>query len=101
MHLVQLLLPLRHRGADFPRAMFARVRSELAERFGGVTAYLRAPAQGLWEDEDGECVRDEVVLVEVMVDDLDREWWRAYRGELEQRFDQDEIVLRATGVERI
>lgn len=101
MQLVQLFLPLRSMDSAFPRAMFAAVRSELADRFGGVTAYLRAPAQGLWEDEEGECVRDEVVLVEVMVADLDRAWWRDYRRELERRFDQEEILLRATPVEKL
>ena len=100
MHLLQLLLPVYDAGhAPFPRAMFDAVRSELAERFGGVTAYLRSPAVGLWEDEEGDCVRDDVLLLEVMVDALDREWWVAYRKELETRFAQDRILLRATAVE--
>ena len=101
MHLVQLFLPLRAQGTPLPREMFAAVRAELADRFGGVTAYLRSPAQGLWEDEGGECVRDEVVLVEVMVEALDREWWRRYREELERRFGQEEILLRAHPVEKL
>jgi hypothetical protein len=100
MQLVQLLLPVYDaRHVPFRRAMFDAVRSELAERFGGVTAYLRSPAVGLWEDEEGDCVRDDVLLLEVMVDALDREWWVAYRKELETRFAQDRILLRATAVE--
>jgi hypothetical protein len=35
--LVQILLPVRHQdGADVPAEEFARVRTELTERFGGV-----------------------------------------------------------------
>jgi hypothetical protein len=102
MHLLQLLLPVYDdKHAPFPRAMFDAVRSELAERFGGVTAYLRSPAVGLWEDDDGDCVRDDVILLEVMVEALDREWWGAYRAQLETIFAQDRILLRATLVEQL
>ena len=102
MQLVQIFLPaFAPDGAPFPKAMFDAVRAELAGRFGGVTAYLRSPAVGLWEDEDGECVRDDVMLFEVMVDALDNDWWRAYRHELEARFRQDEILVRASTVERL
>jgi hypothetical protein len=102
MQLVQLFLPVRAEGgAPFAKSLFDAVRGELAGRFGGVTAYLRSPAVGLWEDEDGGCVRDEVILIEVMVESLDRDWWQGYRRELERRFAQDEILLRASPVERI
>jgi hypothetical protein len=97
MHLVQFFLPLRdNAGQPFPREHFSGVRRELTERFGGVTAYLRAPAQGLWEDEEGDLCRDEVLLFEVMDPALDAAWWRGYRNRLEQRFSQDTVLLRAT-----
>src|SRR5690606_21453973 len=52
MHLVQLFLPLYDAGGRrFPRALFDAVRAELTEHFGGVTAFSRAPATGLWEDD--------------------------------------------------
>ena len=102
MHLVQLLLPLRdNAGHPFPQDFFVRVRAELTARYGGVTAYLRAPASGVWKDEQGEVARDEVVMVEVMVEPLDRAWWQAYRRDLEQRFRQQELVVRALGCERV
>jgi len=102
MHLVQLLLPLYDAsGTAFPRARFDAVRRALTERFGGVTAYTRAPAQGLWEDEAGRLERDDVVLFEVMVDALDHGWWFAYRQSLEADFAQDEILVRACPVERL
>ncbi|KLJ01660.1 hypothetical protein [Luteimonas sp. FCS-9] len=100
--LVQLFLPLR--GADghpWPRTLFDGVRDELTTRFGGATAFLRAPAAGAWEDPGGEVQRDEVVLVEVMTDGLDRAWWADYRASLETRFAQQAVLIRAMAVERL
>ena len=102
MHLVELFLPLRdNAGKAFPRAFYDDVRSQLAEVHGGVTAFTRAPATGLWEDDEGDVQRDEVVLFEVMVEQLDHGWWRQYRTRLERRFRQDEVLVRATLVERL
>jgi hypothetical protein len=67
------------------------VRAKLTGMFGGLTAYTRAPAEGLWAS--GSAVkRDDIVVVEVMVDSLDPKWWEAYRRELEQLFRQEQIV---------
>ncbi len=102
MHLVQIFLPLYDaRGEAFARSLFDRVRGELTDVHGGVTAFVRSPAVGAWEDEAGRVQRDEVVLVEVMVAQLDHGWWARYRQQLEQRFDQDEILVRAMGIERL
>lgn len=102
MKLLQILLPLYDNGGDaYPRDMFDRVRSELTDAFGGVTAFLRSPAVGLWEDEAGEVQRDDVVLFEIMADEVDRNWWRQYRHDLENRFRQQSIVVRATDVEML
>ncbi|HEX2079765.1 MAG TPA: hypothetical protein VHG08_18765 [Longimicrobium sp.] len=102
MHVVEVFLPLRDgQGTPFPRAALDRVRRELTERYGGVTAHLRAPAAGAWKDEEGDVERDDVVIVEVVVDELDRGWWAGYRRELEERFRQDEVLVRATACERL
>jgi hypothetical protein len=102
MHLVQILLPVYdNEGRAFGREAFARVREELTERFGGVTAHLRSPAEGAWRDPGGGVDRDDVVSLEVMADELDRGWWAGYRRELEERFRQDEVVVRAMGMERL
>jgi len=97
MHLVQLLLPLYDNGGRAtPASELRRVRDELTERFGGITVHSRAPAEGLWEEpHDGERVRDDLVIYEVMVDKLDAAWWRTYRESLEQRLRQKELVFRA------
>ena len=97
MHLVQILLPLYDNdGRRFGADAFDRVRNELAERFGGVTAFRRSPAEGLWKDEGGAVARDEVSIFEVMSEELDRAWWADYRAELERRFQQEKMVVRAT-----
>jgi len=51
MHLIQLLIPLHdnHKQA-FPTAYFNKVREDLTKHFGGVTAFVRSPAVGLWKD---------------------------------------------------
>ena len=45
--LIQLLLPKRAAGGD-GLAPLVETRRELAERFNGLTAYLRSPANGWW-----------------------------------------------------
>jgi hypothetical protein len=102
MHLIEILLPLYdNSGRRFPGEHFGEVRQELLEHFGGLTAFTRSPAEGLWEAADGERMRDEVVIIEVMADWIDRSWWRTYRARLEERFGQDEIVIRAREVDRL
>jgi hypothetical protein len=96
MYLVQLLLPLFGRnGQRFERTRYEEVTRELTERFGGLTAYARAPAKGLWEERPGRTMQDDIVVYEVMVDRLDTQWWAEYRQALEARFEQDELVVRA------
>jgi hypothetical protein len=98
MHLIQILLPLYdNAGNTLSEALFGTVRRELTERFGGLTAFTRAPAQGLWKDE-GETKHDEIVVFEVMAEQLDAAWWRDYRKSLEQEFRQDTIVIRVQPV---
>ena len=98
-HLVQLLLPLYDNdGNDFPQAHFESVARELTARFGGLTAYTRAPAEGRWRDGGEGTKRDEIIIYEVMTYPLDPGWWRHYREELERLFAQDRIVIRAQSV---
>jgi hypothetical protein len=96
MYLVQILLPLfDNDGHEFEAAEYVRLRVELADRFGGVTAYTRAPARGVWKDEAGGTTRDDIVIFEVMTPDLDHQWWTAFRRELETHFRQESVIVRA------
>ncbi len=102
MHLVQLLLPVfDNDGLHQPLALFRTVSDELTERFGGLTAFTRAPAEGRWQGESSGTTHDEITVFEVMTDSLDRDWWQSYRRELERRFRQDEIVIRAQEIEKL
>src|SRR5581483_4733465 len=95
MHLIQILLPLYdNAGNHFGEELYGQVRRELTQRFGGLTAFTRAPAQGLWHDA-GKTKRDDIVVFEVMTENVDAAWWRGYRKTLEKTFRQDEIVIRA------
>ena len=101
MNLVQILLPLYDPdGVRFPAAQFDAVARELTRRFGGLTAYARSPAAGLWE-EHGHTQRDDIVVYEVMVESLDPYWWAGYRERLEDEFRQKELVVRAQEIRRL
>lgn len=96
MYLVQILLPVYdNEGHPFEAAEYLRLRGELADRFGGVTAYTRAPARGVWKDEAGGTSKDDIVIFEVMTQDLDRDWWTGFRKELETHFRQESLIVRA------
>jgi hypothetical protein len=58
---------------------------ELTDRFGGVTAYTRAPAGG------ERC--DEILVIGVMAKPSDRAWWTPFRHRLDARFRQYETFL--------
>ena len=96
MHLVHILLPLKdNKGKALPRKLFRAVAGELTEKFGGLTAHTRAPAEGLWKEDASETSRDEIVIYEVMVEELDEAWWGKYRKRLEKRFKQEQVIVRA------
>jgi hypothetical protein len=101
MVLIQLLLPIPATSDAVRLAPFAETRRELADRFTGVTAYLRSPAEGLWTSPDGHTEADNVVMVEVVTQTFDRQWWRAYSTTLAKRFSQDTIHVRAVPVEML
>ena len=100
-HLVQILLPVYdNEGGSIPSEHYQQVRAQLLDRFGGLTAYTRAPAEGRWES--GSAVKhDDIVVVEVMIESLDRSWWHAYRRELEKLFRQEHIVIRTQAYEAL
>ena len=101
MHLVQILIPLTDGdGTAFTREEFAQVRSELAERFGGITTFTRSPAEGVSTDF-GKAHRDDLFVLEVMARDIDHTWWEAYRAELERRFRQEALAVRAIKVDML
>lgn len=102
MYLIRILLPLAdNEKKRFPVEYFSAVRHTLTERFGGVTAFLRSPAVGLWKEDTDEVSGDDVVMFEVLADQLDKDWWAKYRLELEKKFRQEELLVWASGVTKL
>ena len=98
MFLIQILLPCAdNSGVLFPKEDFESLKLELASAFGGVTAYIQAPADGLWRAGPEES-HDEIVIFEIMVEVLDAAGWTARRAELERRFRQERVIIRHMAV---
>ena len=101
MYLIQLLLPLHdNEKRPIPAEHFNRLRTDLTQRFGGVTAFVRAPAKGLWEEEE-EINHDDVVMFEIIAENFAKDWWREYRVHLQHVFKQKEVLIWATSVEKL
>jgi hypothetical protein len=94
-HLVQILLP-KETGCGQPvsEKWFNAFLKELTDKFGGVTSFLRAPGQGLWQS-GGATEKDRIAVVEVMVERIDPAFWRSLRETLERELSQEEIIIRA------
>lgn len=100
-HLIEILLPkARGDGAPVSKGWFAALLAELAGRFGGVTSFIRASGEGLWDDGRGT-ERDEIAVIEVMAEGFDDAYWSALKQRLERELAQDEIIIRASLVQRL
>jgi hypothetical protein len=100
--LIEILLPLNdNAGNPQPKEAFVDLRRLLIERFGGLTAFSRSPADGLWAESEQHVHHDAIVVFEVMADYLDRTWWSALRKRLEDQLGQEKIVIRASTVETL
>ena len=101
MFLVEILLPLRdEQGQQFPPGLYDNLAQQLTHRFGGVTAFSRSPAEGRWKSDAGT-EHDDIVVLEVMAESLDRQWWSQLRKDLMGRFRQEDIVIRSHEIERL
>ena len=102
MHLVQILLPVYgNDGEEILRDSYARIRDELVARFGGLTAFIQSPAEGLWTGDGNRTGRDDIVMLEVMMEAVDKAWWGSYRKRLQQILRQELIVIRVLPIERL
>lgn len=102
MQLVQIFLPLFDNDKQlFRKSLYDELRNKLKDRFGGVTFYRNTPAEGLWKDETGKSNYDELIIAEVMIDEADKEWWKQFKKNLEQIFEQEEILIRCLLFEKI
>jgi hypothetical protein len=88
-NLIQILLPTN--GGD--DGVFERLAQELTAKFGGVTSFIRAPAEGRW-NTGSHTEHDDIAVIEVMAEDVDNGYWANLRSRLEQALAQEQIVIR-------
>ena len=95
MRVIEIFLPLSdNQGKRFDRRVYDCVREELLIHFDGVTTFLRAPAEGLG-DEEGITRHDDIIIFEVMAETVDEPWWADFRKNQELVFKQNKILIRA------
>lgn len=96
--LIQLLLPVTdNAGRRFPDSTWEALKDKLVERFGGVTAFLHTPAEGVWAPSPERRTAEDVFIVEVMSETFDAAWWSMLQRELETALDQEHVVIRVLG----
>jgi hypothetical protein len=39
---------------------------------------------------------DRIIIVEVVAETVDAEWWKTYKNRLERKFDQDDVMVRVS-----
>ena len=93
-NLIQILLPING-GND---GVFERLAQELTAKFGGVTSFIRAPADGRW-NKGAHTEHDDIAVIEVMAEDVDYGYWANLRSRREQALAQEQIVIRCQPLE--
>lgn len=102
VYLIQVFLPLYDNNKqEFDGSLYDDLQTRLKDQFGGVTIYRNTPADGLWKDENGKTNFDELIVAEVMITELNKEWWHQFRKRLEDIFKQEEILIRSIVFEKL
>lgn len=100
--LVQLFIPLNdENGALFPEHYYTKLSTDLNEKFGGVTLYNRSPATGLWKQKHEKTVQDELLVYEILIAFIDNEYWQALKARLEKQFNQTELLILLTKIQKL
>lgn len=101
MPLVQIFLPIAdNQGNPFSEEIFKTIFEILTKRFGGITAFTQALADGLWE-KGNEVQKDRIMFIEVMTENIEAEWWAKFRNHLETVLKQEEILIRSLEVQKL
>jgi hypothetical protein len=100
--LIQIFLPLSDNdGKRFAGNWYMSISHELNDRFNGVTIYQRTPVTGLWKKEEENTLKDELIIYEVIADQMDLDFWKPFRKQLEQQFKQEHILIRSYPIQII
>src|SRR4051794_16062521 len=94
--LIQMLLPIGSPNGNKDR--FDDLAKELTDRFGGVTSFVRAPAEGRW-NSGTTTERDDIAVVEVMTEVVDPAYWSELKRRLQEALAQEEVIIRLQPLE--
>ena len=64
-------------------------------------AGIPAGARGGALADGGSTEHDDIVVIEVMAPTFDRGWWTSLKAQLEHRFSQDVVLIRAHVVDML
>lgn len=97
MHIVNIYLPqINNAGIAFNEDIYLSIRTELIQKFGGLTQYDQVPAIGYWkENADKPISKDLVIHYEVICNTLSKKYWAESRLRLEKAFQQTQILIVA------
>jgi mRNA-degrading endonuclease YafQ of YafQ-DinJ toxin-antitoxin module len=103
MYLIELLLPLtNNKDKPFKTKYFEQVQHHLTEKFGGLTAFTRNPAEGVWkQDKSSKPTEDEIIIFEVLTPRFSKKWWQDYKEELKTTFQQKDIIIKVMKIELV
>ena len=102
MYLIQIMLPLYdNRGRRLPRVLFDATSQALAKAHGGLTAYTRSPAVGVWRSRGAGLKRDDIIVFEVVTSSMNAKLWARRRKRWERAFRQDSILVRSLRCRRL
>ena len=96
----EILLPLRFNdGQEVPDELIGRTLVSLRNRFGAASSETQV-IQGFWQ-QGGEVYRDSLLRLFVEVPDTaeNRDYFRNFKEELKQRFQQVEIYVTSHPIE--
>ena len=103
---VEFLLPQRTSGGESINVRYLRSEIEkIAMSEGGATT-MKAPVEGLWAKDKGDLEKDDLLSFFTVVDITGREQsiglhLQKIKRELEEKFDQEEIFILVSEVQRI
>ena len=97
MHIINIYLPqVSEAGMAFDGAIYLSIRTELIQKFGGLTQYDLVPAIGYWkENADKPISKDLVIHYEVICNRLTKKYWADFRLRMEKIFQQTQILIVA------
>jgi len=102
MNLLQIFLPLFDRnGKHFLRDHYKMTEGELVKRFKGFTAYSRSPASGLWKDDQAKIQAERARHLRSDHGSIGLALVAKIPGSLEERFQQDQILIRSQNIDVI